>query len=82
MNLFTAALFVRNKCHSFLISTDSTDKGKNTILTFLNTLFDKIKEKNVLNGIETVAIYSDGQSNKPTAFKGASSQSHGLTYLT
>ena len=40
VQLFTAALFFKNKCTTFLISSDTKDKGKNSVCTFLMRLYD------------------------------------------
>ena len=44
INLFTAALYSKSQvCQPFLIITDSQDKGKNSIFTFINALTDYIQ---------------------------------------
>ena len=41
INLFTAALYSKSQvCQPFLIITDSQDKGKNSVFTFINALTD------------------------------------------
>ena len=44
INLFTVALYSKSQvCQPFLIITDSQDKGKNSVLTFINALTDYIQ---------------------------------------
>ena len=60
VNLFTAATYDTNgKEKSFLIVTDSQDKGKNSVFTFIMQLVDEIK----FQPGEELIVYSDGPSS-------------------
>ena len=61
INLFTAALYSKSLvCEPFLIITDSQDKGKNSVFTFINALTDYIQfEKG-----DMLIIYTDGPSSE------------------
>ena len=61
VNLFTAALYSKSQgCQPFLIVTDSQEKGKNCVFTFINVLSDYFKFE---TGDE-LTIYSDGPSSE------------------
>ena len=61
VNLFTAATYDTNgKEKSFLIVTDSQDKGKNSVFTFIMQLLDEIK----FQPGEELIVYSDGPSSE------------------
>ena len=59
INLFTAALYSKSQvCQPFLIITDSQEKGKKSVFTFINALTDYIQfEKG-----DMLIIYTDGPS--------------------
>ena len=61
INLFTAALYSKSQvCQPFLIITDSQDKGKNSVFTFINALTNYIQfEKG-----DMLIIYTDGPSSE------------------
>ena len=61
INLFTAALYSKSQvCQPLLIITDSQDKGKNSVFTFINALTDYIQfEKG-----DMLIIYTDGPSSE------------------
>ena len=61
INLFTAALYSKSRvCQPFLIITDSQDKGKNSIFTFITALTDYIQfEKG-----DMLVIYTNGPSSE------------------
>ena len=58
VNLFTVAIFNKGHCKSYLICTDSVDKGKNTVFTFLSYLSELIPSHS------DVIIFSDGPSSE------------------
>ena len=61
VNLFTAATYDTNgKEKSFLIVTDSQDKSKNNVFTFILQLLDEIK----FQPGEELIVYSDGPSSE------------------
>ena len=61
INLFTAALYSKSQvCQPFLIITDSQEKGKKSVFTFINALTDYIQfEKG-----DMLIIYTDGPSSE------------------
>ncbi|CAL4130964.1 unnamed protein product [Meganyctiphanes norvegica] len=62
INLFTAALYSSNlPCNSFLVVTDSKDKGKNSVFTFINKIIDQLPN---FNSNEKLIIYTDGPSSE------------------
>lgn len=61
--LFTAASFYKGKCQTYLICSDSSSKDKDTVLVFLNVLFDLLnKENEDLPSAEI--IWSDGPASE------------------
>ena len=65
VQLLTAAVFVNGKCSTFIICSDTKDKGKDSVCCFLLTLYQKLfqGESNCISQNEaTEIIYSDGPS--------------------
>ena len=61
VNLFTAAKYdINGKKKSFLIVTDSQDKGKNSVFTFIMQFVDEIK----FQPGEELIVYPDGPSSE------------------
>ena len=61
VNLFTAATYnAEGKEESFLIVTNSSDKGKNSLCTFILKLVDEITFKDE----KEMIAYSDGPSSE------------------
>ena len=61
VNLFTAATYnAEGKGESFLIVTNSSDKGKNSLCTFILKLVDEITFKDE----KEMIAYSDGPSSE------------------
>ena len=62
--LFTAAATYHDQCQTYLICSNSMDKGKNTIAVFLDNLYEKIFIDDFNSDQEI--IWSDGprQSSK------------------
>lgn len=64
--LFTAALFFKGKCQTFLVCSNTKNKDKNTILTFIDFLYCNIfnaEQPNSENPSEEV-IWSDGPASE------------------
>ena len=62
INLFTAALYSNNlPCKSFLIVTNSQDKGKDSVFVFVNKLINLLPN---FSDNEKLIIYTDGPSNE------------------
>lgn len=59
--LFTAATFFRGECQTYLICSDTPEKGKNTIYAFVNALYETIPQDDAIQ-IET--IFTDGPSSE------------------
>lgn len=63
IQLFTAAYFNEDKCKTYLICSDSNDKGKDTIYAYLELLWNLIIENEETEGVtRPCVIYSDGPS--------------------
>ena len=60
--LFTAAVTYQDQCQTYLICSNSMDKGKNTIAVFLDTLYEKIFSDDFNSDQEI--IWSDGPSSE------------------
>ena len=61
VNLLTAAIYnAEGKEESFLIVTNSSDKGKNSVCTFILKLTDEIM---TFKGKGELIVYSDGPSS-------------------
>ncbi|XP_071839631.1 uncharacterized protein [Apostichopus japonicus] len=61
VNLFTAAVYdPSGQCSSHLIVTDSSDKGKDSVFTFVGALVEDLQ----LSAEEELIIYSDGPSSE------------------
>ena len=64
--LFTAALFFKGKCQTFLVCSDTKNKDKNTIFTFIDFLYNNIfntEQPNIEKPSEEV-IWSDGPASE------------------
>lgn len=59
--LFTAATFFRDECQTYLICSDSPDKGKNTIYAFVKKLYQTIPKD---ESIQIETIFTDGPSSE------------------
>ena len=61
VNLFTGALYSKGRgCQCFLIVTDSQDKGKDSVFTFISKLSEHIRfEQN-----DTFVIFTDGPTSE------------------
>ena len=60
--LFTAAVTYQDQCQTYLICSNSMDKGKNTTAVFLDTLYEKIFSDDFNSDQEI--IWSDGPSSE------------------
>ena len=60
--LFTAAVTYKDTCKTYLICSNSCDKGKNTIAVFLSTLYELIENDG--HGPLHEIIWSDGPSSE------------------
>ena len=60
--LFTAAVTYQDQCQTYLICSNSMDKGKNTIAVFLDTLYEKIFSDDFNSDQEIIC--SDGPSSE------------------
>ena len=60
--LFTAAVILNGQVDTYIICSDSNDKGKHTVLAFIDHLYDHIlKEGPEADG---EVIWTDGPSSK------------------
>ena len=57
--LFTAAMTYKSKCHTYLIVSDSRDKGKDTVVVFVDFLYE-----NCVHKCEEYIIWSDGPTSE------------------
>lgn len=62
VQLYTAAVFVNDECHTYLICSDTKDKGKDTIYTFMVRLYEDILER--CDDVKQNIIFSDGPSSE------------------
>jgi len=60
--LFTAAVTYKTDCKTYLICSNSSDKGKNTIAVFLSTLYELIEDGS--RDPQHEIIWSDGPSSE------------------
>ena len=61
VSLFTGALFHGDKCQTYVISSDCSDKGKDSVITYLFKLYDEILNHNEMM---SNVIFSDGPSTE------------------
>ena len=63
VNLFTAAMYAKDQpCKSFLVVTDSNDKGKGSIYAFLHEIMKKTKS--LFKDSKYFVFYTDGPSSE------------------
>ena len=65
VTLFTAAVFYKGTTKTYLICSDTKDKGKDTVYTFINRLYEHIvKDVPISDGTGGDIIFSDGPSSE------------------
>lgn len=64
VTLFTGAVFCAGTCKTFLICSDTKDKGKNTVYVFLMHLFDIMSQFTSAAGDTKDVIFTDGPSSE------------------
>ena len=62
VTLFNAEVFYQGKCKTYLVCSDTKDKEKNAVFTFVTKLYDQIMIE-VSPQVNDV-IYSDGPSSE------------------
>ena len=64
VTLFTAVVFYQGKCKTYSVCSDTKDKDKNAVFTFVTKLYDQIMidVRKVSPQVDDV-IYGDGPSS-------------------
>lgn len=61
---FTAATFFDGKCKTYMICSDASDKGKDTVFALLDILYDEIVRESGSSQPDLEVIWSDGPSSE------------------
>ena len=64
VTLFTAAVFYKGTTKTYLICSDTKDKGKDTIYAFINKLYEHIPQDVPTSGDAGDIILSEGPSSE------------------
>ena len=66
VQLFTAALFVKGECKTYLICSDTHNKGKDAVFTFINELYEHFDSSGLMSDETEVEdiIFTDGPSSE------------------